>query len=256
MPETSPIVYDLDEAQQVVTITLNRPTKLNALTLQMLDLLEDAVAAAEQSDARVVVVRSASERAFSVGADIDMLASFSAEQMWREWTVRGHRAFDRLANVRPPTVAVLRGYTLGGGLELALACDFRIASDTAELGLPEVGIGTIPGWGGTARLVRTIGEPRALELILTRRRIDARQALALSLIHDHHKPEHLEGALQKLLGELRGGKPVAVQAAKQLVRAVSQPGPSAALEFLASGFTTGTADYRSELQSFTRGEQG
>ncbi|MGW3350964.1 enoyl-CoA hydratase/isomerase family protein [Nonomuraea rubra] len=161
----------------VTTIVIDRRDKLNALTLPMLAELESCLDDVAASPACAVLVRTGGNRVFCVGADIRAFSRLSAADMWRRWITAGHRVFDRLARLPQPTIAVVDGLAVGGGLELALACDLRIAHSRAAFGLPETGLGTIPGWGGTERLTRLVGASRAKELILTRRRIDAVTAL-------------------------------------------------------------------------------
>src|SRR4051794_26902386 len=150
---------------QIATITLNRPEKLNSITPEMLATLESIVYELDRNnEVRAVIVTGAGERAFSVGADINAWSALEPIEMWRRWVRGGHRVFDAFARLRQPTIAALNGYTFGGGLELALATDIRIAANGIELGSPEVKIGTVPGWGGTQRLARMIGVARAKQL--------------------------------------------------------------------------------------------
>ncbi|MFP5018942.1 enoyl-CoA hydratase/isomerase family protein, partial [Paenarthrobacter ureafaciens] len=139
------------------TILIDRATKLNALTLQLLNELEAAVRDVDASTARLVLVRTAGEKVFCVGADINHFADLSAAGMWRDWIATGHRAFDALAGLRQPSIAVVDGLAFGGGLELALACDFRVIAREAKVALPETGLGTVPGWGGTERVTELAG---------------------------------------------------------------------------------------------------
>ena len=131
----------------VATILVDRSAKLNALSLEMLAALETQLDTVALSPARVVVLRTGGEKVFCVGADINAFSQFSATDMWRRWIPVGHRVFDRLARLPQPTVAVVDGLAVGGGLELALSCDLRIAAGHARFGLPELGLGTIPGCG-------------------------------------------------------------------------------------------------------------
>jgi enoyl-CoA hydratase/carnithine racemase len=136
----------------IATITLDRPEKLNAVTPEMLEGLEAALGSIEADESvRVLVLTGAGDRAFCAGADINAWASLDPIDMWRKWVRSGHRVIDRLEGLRQPTIAALNGIAYGGGLELALACDLRIAADTVKVAAPEVGIGTIPGWGMTTR---------------------------------------------------------------------------------------------------------
>jgi enoyl-CoA hydratase len=232
----------------VATILIDRSAKLNALTLEMLAELEDRFDTLAGSAARAVVVRTGGDKVFCVGADIGAFSRLSAPQMWQQWIARGHRVFDRLARLPQPTVAVVDGLAVGGGLELALACDFRIAAPHARFGLPEVGLGTIPGWGGTARLTALVGASRAKELILARRQIDAETALAWGLVNA--VTADLEGEVDRLAADLLGSAPIAQQVAKQLVDAAATGAPPAVLEALASGFTAYTDDYAEGVTAF------
>jgi enoyl-CoA hydratase len=236
----------------LATILLDRPDKLNALTLEMLDTLQEAIAAAARSDARVVIVRGAGPKAFCVGADINRFAVLSAVQMWRDWTAHGHRVFDALAALRQPTIAVLHGPAFGGGLELALACDFRVMAAHARIGLPEVGLGTVPGWGGTERLTELVGRARAKEVVLARRVLDADTALAWGVVTSVAPADSLDAAVDDLVAQLSAGAPVAVQLAKQLVDAAADGAPSRVLESLAGGLTSATDDLREGVAAFQR----
>jgi len=236
--------------RHVATILLDRPAKLNALTLEMVAELQQCIARIREIDPRVVILRAAGTKAFCVGADISQFSSFDAVSTWRRWIADGHRVFRELSELTQPTIAVIHGAAFGGGLELALTCDFRLAVTTATFALPETGIGTIPGWGGTDALTRTIGRTRANELILARRRIDADTALGWGLINEGHPADQLDAAVERLVDELLGGAPIAQQAAKQLVMAADVGASAAVLEALASGFTSATADFTEGLNAF------
>ncbi|WP_020660499.1 enoyl-CoA hydratase/isomerase family protein [Amycolatopsis benzoatilytica] len=235
--------------EQVATILIDRADQLNALTLDLLADLDDALAEIADSPARVVLVRTAGEKAFCVGADIKVFSRLAPEEMWRRWIASGHRTFDRLAGLPQPTIAVVDGLALGGGLELAMSCDLRIAHRRAEFGLPETGLGTIPGWGGTARLTDLAGPSRAKHLILTRRRIDADTALAWGVVNS--VADDLEAAVGGFVRDLLDSAPIAQQVAKQLVDAAAAGAPSSVLEAIASGFTAHTADFREGVRAFT-----
>jgi enoyl-CoA hydratase len=148
--------------KQIGRIILNRPDKLNALDPEMMGIIDAAIDELERShEIRVLIVEAAGGKSFCVGADILAWTSLSPLQMWSEWIRRGHRIFDRLAQVRQPVICAINGYTFGGGLELALACDLRIAADSARFAMPEVKLGTVPGWGGTGRLTKLVGAVNA-----------------------------------------------------------------------------------------------
>jgi enoyl-CoA hydratase len=232
------------------TIRLDRPAKLNALTPEMLDQLGTALTDVDRSDARVVLLRGAGDKAFCVGADINRFAPLTAVQMWRDWTATGHRVFDALAGLRQPTVAVLHGATFGGGLELALACDFRVVAAEAKLGLPEVGLGTVPGWGGTERLTDLVGRARAKEVVLARRFLSGELAHTWGVATGVAPRAGLDGAVADLVTQLLGGAPVAVQLAKQLIDAAAEGAPSRVLEALGGGLTSATEDITEGIAAF------
>lgn len=243
------VTVEYTRGGHVATLLIDRAAKLNALTLDMFDQLERGIAEIETSDVRVVLLRTAGDQVFSVGADIAAFSRFSAPDMWRRWIGLGHRVLDRLARLHQPTIAVLDGLAVGGGLELALACDLRIADQNAGLGLPEGGLGTIPGWGGTARLTALVGASRAKELILTRRRIDAGTAETWGLVN-RVAFGSLDAEVGQYVDDLLGTAPIAQQVAKQLVDAAAAGAPAAVTEALASGFTAGTEDYAAGLHAF------
>lgn len=235
---------------RVATVLLDRPAKLNALTPEMLDGLEAALSEIAASDADVVLLRGAGEKAFCVGADITRFAALSPVRMWRDWTAHGHRVLDALARTRQPTIAVVHGAAFGGGLELALACDFRILAAEARVGLPEVGLGTVPGWGGTERLTELVGRARTKEIVLTRRFLDGDTAHAWGLATSVAAAATLEDAVDDLVGRLLAGAPVAVQLAKQLIDAAADGAPSRVLESLAGGLSVATEDLKEGVAAF------
>jgi enoyl-CoA hydratase/carnithine racemase len=236
----------------VATILVDRSAKLNALSLEMLAALETQLDTVALSPARVVVLRTGGEKVFCVGADINAFSQFSATDMWRRWIPVGHRVFDRLARLPQPTVAVVDGLAVGGGLELALSCDLRIAAGHARFGLPELGLGTIPGWGGAGRLTALVGASRAKELILTRRQIDAPTALAWGLVNSvaAEGSGSLEAEVERLVVDLLGSAPIAQQVTKQLIDAAAAGAPAAVLEAIASGFTSYTDDFTEGVHGF------
>ena len=243
------VVRVTDEAG-VATVLLDRPAKLNALTPEMFDALGAVLESVRRSDARVVVLRGAGEKAFCVGADINRFAPLTAVQMWRDWTATGHRVFDALAGLRQPTVAVLHGAIFGGGFELALACDFRVVATEARLGLPEVGLGTVPGWGGTERLTELVGRARAKEVVLSRRTLDGELAHTWGVASRVAPRAELDSAVDELVTPLLAGAPVAVQLAKQIIDAAAEGAPSRVLEAIAGGLTSATDDLKEGIAAF------
>jgi enoyl-CoA hydratase/carnithine racemase len=234
----------------IATITLDRPEKLNAVTPEMLGALEDALAAIEADEAvRVVVLTGSGDRAFCAGADINAWASLAPIDMWRRWVRSGHRVMDRLEGLRQPTIAALNGIAYGGGLELALACDLRIAADTAKVAAPEVGIGTIPGWGMTTRLAVVAGPARAKQMILGGQPVDARRAEAWGVLSEVVAAADLREATREMAERIAAQAPVAVQVAKQLIDGL-RPRVPASLESLGSGLTAFTDDAHEGLAGF------
>ena len=234
----------------IATITLNRPEKLNALQPAMLARLEVIAQELERrNELRVVVLTGAGERAFSVGADINAWSALEPLDMWRHWVREGHRVFERLARLRQPLIAALNGYAFGGGLELALAADIRLAATEAELALPEVTIATVPGWGGTQRLPALIGPARAKQLIFSGARIDAATAERWGLVNEVVPRAELAARALSLAEQIAANAPISVQIAKQ---ALDSAGGSAsmALEALAGALAAATEDGREGLASF------
>ena len=209
------IAYEL--ADSIATVTLNRPDVLNAMNDVMRgELLRVFTGIATDEAVQVVVIRGAGERAFSAGADIREFVPPAAPVAFREQRQRldFRGAMDRC---QQPILAVIRGFALGGGLELALACDIRIAADDAQLGLTEVNLAIIPGGGGTQRLPRLVGRGRALEMILTGRRVGAEEALRIGLVERVVPVAQLPSAAAELARTLAAKAPVALRYAKEAV---------------------------------------
>jgi enoyl-CoA hydratase len=216
--QSSPVL--LDVAGAVATLTVNRPWVLNALDQATFDALEESWNRIEADPGvRCAIVTGAGDRAFSAGADIRQLNELSSESALA-FMAYGQRVFDRIAASRKPTVAAVNGYALGGGLELAMACDIRIASDTAFFGQPEITLGSIPGWGGTQRLPLLIGLGRARELILTGRIIDAAEAERAGLVNRVVPVADLATEAHAVAERITGLAPVALALAKDAIRQV------------------------------------
>ena len=189
-------------------------------------------------------------RAFSAGADIKEWTALAPQQFGPGWGLRGHRLFDRLAGLAQPVIAAINGIAFGGGLELALCADLRIAAADARLGLPEVTIAALPGWGGTQRLPRLIGPGRARQMILTGQPVDAARAEAWGLVTEVVAAGALIARARELAGQIAANAPLAVQAAKRLLGAALPASPAAALEVPASMALGGSEDAREGRQSF------
>ena len=217
MPD-SLVLKQLDSG--ILTLTINRPDSLNALNKQVIDALSAAIESAQDNrDVRVIIVTGSGAKAFVAGADIKEFADFTPEQ-GRDLAKRGQRdLFDRVERSRKPVVAAINGFELGGGLELALAAHVRVASSNARMGLPEVSLGVIPGYGGTQRLAQNVGKGKAMEMILTAGMIDAEAALQCGLVNQVVEPELLLETAQALAGKIARNAPTALTAAMACVLA-------------------------------------
>jgi 2-oxoglutaroyl-CoA hydrolase len=232
----------------VATITLDVPEKLNRVSMPARDQLAQLFDEfGSDESVRAIVLTGAGEKAFSAGGDIAGFLERSPEQLSR--LARNVAAPERCPK---PVIAKLRGYAFGVGLELALACDFRIAADDVELALPEVTIGMIPGSGGTQRLARMIGLGRAKDLVLRGRRVGAAEALAIGLLTEVVAPDELDAAVTSLVDELRELSPLALAMAKRVLNhAYDGPlGLGLEVEGLAYGLLRSTADFREGVESF------
>lgn len=209
------LLYDVQH--HIATITLNRPQVLNALNFQVFDELEHVFTDMPLNHAvRVVLITGAGEKAFAAGADINELAiatGITGEQM----AARGQAVFALIESCGKPAIALINGFALGGGCELALACTMRLASDRAKLGQPEVKLGVIPGYGGTQRLPRLIGSSRALRLILSGEMVSAEEALRIGLVDEVHPAADLLAAGHALAGLIATGAPLAIAGALEAV---------------------------------------
>jgi enoyl-CoA hydratase/carnithine racemase len=222
----------------IATLTLDRPAKLNAVGPAMLDELARHIDTIDRdTHTRVVILTGAGDRAFSVGADINAWAALTPLGMWRSWVRNGHRVLHRLAALRQPTIAAINGFAFGGGLELALATDIRIAADSAAFAMPEVIIGTLPGWAGTRRLPDLIGVARAKQMIFSGARIDAATAERWGLVNDIAPRNQLMDRAVALARDIAANAPVSVQLAKAAI-----DGDDAALEAFAGALAAGTTD--------------
>ena len=207
----------IDTADGIATVRVHRPDKLNALNAALIAQLDDAFRALAADDSvQAVLLTGSGEKAFVAGADIAELATMDPIGGVRT-SRQGQDAFRFLERMRKPVIAAVNGFALGGGLELALACHVRIASENAKFGLPEVKLGIIPGYGGTVRLPRLVGRGRALELILTGEMIDAQEALRIGLVNRVHPQAELVDAARALAAKIAGNGPIALALALEAV---------------------------------------
>jgi enoyl-CoA hydratase len=210
------VLFETDTAG-IALVTINRPDKLNALSDAVITELRDAFERIqEETGIRAAIVTGAGEKAFVAGADIKELAAHSPVEM-REAARRGQQAFRLLETSSKPSVAAINGYALGGGLELAMACTVRFASENARMGQPEVKLGLIPGYGGSQRLPRLVGRGRALELLLAGEPIAAAEALRIGLVNAVVSPSELLSYSRAWLAKVTANAPLAVALAMEAV---------------------------------------
>ena len=242
----------IEVADRIATLTINRPDKLNALndaTIRELGLAAEELRS--RDDVAGIFVTGAGSKAFVAGADIGELASQGAMDA-RKLSRRGQRVFDMFAHSTKPVIALINGYALGGGCELALACHIRIAADGARLGLPETKLGTAPGYGGTQRLPRLVGQGRALELILTGEMIDAAEAHRIGLVNKVVPASELRTAGESMMRQMLDRGPLAVALAIEAVgRGLDMPlAEGLAMEANHFGMLASTADMREGTAAF------
>ncbi|MFO7963826.1 MAG: enoyl-CoA hydratase-related protein [Desulfobacterales bacterium] len=254
MPET---LLAQKREDGILVLTLNRPEAMNSMNLALVKTLKHMMEKADADPAiRVIIITGADpppgkKAAFSVGADLVERRSMSEEDV-KGFIAAIRETMISVESVRVPVIAAINGFALGGGTELALACDIRLASADAVLGLPETGLAVIPGGGGTQRLPRLVGPAKAKELIYTARRIEPGEALAIGLVNRVIEPEHLMEAALSLAGEIVANGPIAVQQAKYAInRGMEMPLQSALnLESEAYEKTIPTKDRKEALAAF------
>ena len=236
----------------VQRITINRPDKLNALNAETINELHLAFEAARHDDAvRAIVLAGAGEKAFVAGADIAELATLTPLQA-QAASRRGQAMMLGIERLGKPVIARIQGYALGGGLELAMCCHLRIANDKAKLGLPEITLGVIPGFGGTQRLARLAGRAAALELTLTGASIDAARAHALGLVTRVVAPDRLDAEVDALAEQLAASAPHALRGILETILVGGDNAIEAGLDYEAKAFGLcfSTADMREGTQAF------
>lgn len=237
----------------MATVTLNRPAVLNALNLAMLDELRATFAALDADDGlRAVILTGAGPKAFAAGADIGELNALPGAHAGERQARNGQALTRAIERMRVPVIGAVNGFALGGGCELAMACDVRIASENAKFGQPEVNLGILPGYGGTQRMARLIGEGTAMYLCLTGEMIDAAEALRVGLVQKVVPLDGLLAEAKRVAGLIAAKAPLAIAATKRaVVDGASLPLDDAlALEALLFGQAITTADFREGSQAF------
>lgn len=234
---------------RIVELRLDNPAKMNAFTVEMLGQLAAHLEVIDRDTSiAVVMVTAVGDRAFCTGADINGWGDLSPAEFARHWVRDGHRIFDRLARLSKPTIAVLNGHAFGGGLELAAACDLRVMATGASLALPEAGVGIVPGWSGTQRLMRLMPEAMAKEMVLFGQRIKADRALACGFVAAvGDDPRALADALLERAVTL---SPRGVEISKSMIHAAQGEDRAAMVEALGSAAIAASADREEGVAAF------
>ena len=221
---------------KIATITINRPTKLNALNKATIQELHEAFKIADaDADVNVILLTGSGEKAFVAGADISEFAHFSAEEGAQLAAQGQELLFDFVENLKTPVIAAINGFALGGGLELAMACHFRVASENAKMGLPEVSLGVIPGYGGTQRLPQLLGKGKAMELIMTAGMLNAQEALEWKLVNYVVPANELISFCTEIANKILKNSPMAI---------------SKAIKSINANFKDGVNGYETEIKNF------
>ncbi|MAX81975.1 MAG: enoyl-CoA hydratase [Crocinitomicaceae bacterium] len=220
----------------ISTITINRPKQLNALNKVTIEELSNAIQSADQDPAvKVIVLTGSGEKAFVAGADIKEFANFSVEEGKKLAAEGQEKLFNLIENAGTPCIAAVNGFALGGGLELAMSCHIRVMSITAKVGLPEVSLGVIPGYGGTQRLAQLVGKGKANEMVFTAGMIGAEEAFQWGLANHVVAPEELLSTCEKIAGKIMKNSSVAI---------------SYAIEAINAGYKDGVNGYDAEIDAF------
>ncbi|MGH2616632.1 MAG: enoyl-CoA hydratase-related protein, partial [Thermomicrobiales bacterium] len=246
------MAVDVEVADSIAVITMNRPEALNAFNSEQIDLLGTAIRAiATDRTVRAVILTGAGDRAFAAGADIKEMAGLSPAD-GLAFGRKGQALASALELLPQPVIAAVNGYAFGGGCELAIACDIRLASENARFAQPEVGLGIPPGWGGTQRLPRLIGPGFAAEMIYTGRHVHAAEALRIGLVNAVHPLDQLLRAARGMAAQIAKNSPAAVRAAKRLISlaVTGDQGAGLAAEAASFGAAFATTDQRDGMSAF------
>ena len=242
---------DFEQRGPIGIVTMNRPEALNALNDQVLKDLDAVLDQAEANEEVLVLILTGAGRSFVAGADIGQMKDFTPVQA-KQFGMYGNSVFLKLENFPKPTIAAVNGFALGGGCELSMACDIRLASEKAKFGQPEVGLGITPGFGGTQRLPRIVGVSKAMELILTAKTIGAEEAKAIGLVSEVYPAEELMDKALELANAICANAPIAVAESKRCIRMGMQTdiATGSAFEAEAFGVTCGTEDKNEGMGAF------
>lgn len=242
----------VEDHDSVRILFINRPKVLNALNMEVLNEIKDAVSEfATNEKAAVMIITGSGEKAFVAGADIEAQYPLNPEE-GRQWGLLGHEVCRLIETVEKPVIAAVNGFALGGGCELAMACDIRLASEKAKFGQPEVGLGITPGYGGTLRLPRLVGEGKAKELIFTGKMINAAEAHRIGLVDEVYSPETLMEEALKMANQIAANAPTAVRYAKMQINQGLQTDINTAITIEAGlfGLCFATQDQKEGMGAF------
>lgn len=242
---------NLTKEEGIGILTINRPESLNALNTNVLTELAAAIAEIRADREIRALILTGEGKAFVAGADISEMANMSP-LAGRQFAMLGNEVFTSLEEMETPVIAAINGFALGGGCELALACDIRLASEKAKLGQPEVGLGITPGFGGTQRLMRVVGPAKAKELIYTGKMIDAMEAYSIGLVNHVHSVETLMEEAKKMAKEIAAKAPIAVQYAKRAINEGMEMDIKRGLQLEADlfGLCFSTTDQKEGMKAF------
>lgn len=242
----------IEKQDNIAVITINRPTKLNALNKATIQELHDGFKALnEDKSVKAIIITGSGEKAFVAGADISEFANFSVEEGGKLAAQGQELLFDFVQNLSTPVIAAVNGFALGGGLELAMACHFRTASTNAKMGLPEVTLGVIPGYGGTQRLAQLVGKGRAMELIMTAGMIDAETAKNYGLVNHVVAQEELLDFTKGIASKIANNSSVAIAKAIEAINANFEDGTNGyEVEIKNFGLSFGTEDFKEGTTAF------
>jgi enoyl-CoA hydratase/carnithine racemase len=241
---------DLAVEGRIARLVLRRPEKLNAIDADMAEALRQACRTIERSDARLAILTGEGTRSFCAGGDIDAWSSLDADTFSRRWLRDGHDAFDALARLTVPLIAVLNGHALGGGLELAACADLRIAEDHVKVGQPEPGLGIIPGWSGTQRAARRFGAQLVRRMALFGEIYTAEEARALGIVDMVVASGEGLGAAEAAAERVLGRSPRATELTKMLINAAEGEESERVVEALAGAVAAGSADLAEGLAAY------
>lgn len=236
----------------VLILTINRPDKLNALNKQTIEELHEALVEAENNkEVHALIITGSGNKAFVAGADIAEFSNFSVEEGKQLSSIGHFKIFNFIENYSKPVIAAVNGFALGGGLELAMACHIRVASNNAKMGLPEVSLGVIPGYGGTQRLAQLVGKGKAFEMIVTADMIVAEDAFKWGLVNYVTTPEELLNKCFEITSKIASKSPVAIKTAIKVINAgYNSKLNGYEVEIEEFGKSFGTADFREGVDAF------